>query len=110
MLGGARCALAKSVIEHREERIMDKDRVKGKLDDAAGRVKRQVGEWMGDTQAQVEGAAQQVKGKAENAWGKTKDAVRDAASERKSKDEASKDEARREQQMHDGNRKERDVA
>jgi uncharacterized protein YjbJ (UPF0337 family) len=57
---------------------MDKDRVKGKIDDAAGRAKRQVGEWTGDTKTQVEGAAQQVKGKVENAWGKTKDAVRDA--------------------------------
>ena len=56
---------------------MDKDRVKGKMDDAAGRAKRQVGEWTGDTKSQVEGAAQQVKGKVENAWGKTKDAVRD---------------------------------
>ncbi len=57
---------------------MDKDRVKGKLDDAAGRVKRQVGEWTGDSKTQAEGAAQQVKGKAENAWGKVKDAARDA--------------------------------
>jgi uncharacterized protein YjbJ (UPF0337 family) len=57
---------------------MDKDRVKGKIDDAAGRAKRQVGEWTGDTKSQVEGAAQQVKGKVENAWGKTKDAIRDA--------------------------------
>jgi len=57
---------------------MDKDRVKGAVDDAAGRVKRQVGEWTGDTQSQVEGAAQQVKGKAEKAWGTVKDAARDA--------------------------------
>ena len=57
---------------------MDKDRIKGKADDVAGRVKRQVGEWTGDTETQAEGAAQQVKGKVENAWGKTKDAVRDA--------------------------------
>jgi uncharacterized protein YjbJ (UPF0337 family) len=57
---------------------MDKDRVKGKMDDAAGRVKRQVGEWTGDSELQTEGAAQQVKGKVENAWGKAKDAVRDA--------------------------------
>jgi len=57
---------------------MDKDRVKGKLDDAAGRAKRQVGEWTDNSELQAEGAAQQVKGKAENAWGKTKDAVRDA--------------------------------
>jgi uncharacterized protein YjbJ (UPF0337 family) len=44
---------------------MDKDKVKGAIDDAAGRVKRQVGEWTGDTSAQAEGAAQQVKGKVE---------------------------------------------
>jgi uncharacterized protein YjbJ (UPF0337 family) len=62
---------------------MDKDRVKGKIDDAAGRAKRQVGEWTGDTKAQVEGAAQQVKGKVENAWGKTKDAVRDVKNDMK---------------------------
>jgi len=57
---------------------MDKDRVKGTVDDAAGRIKRQVGEWTGDTGAQVDGAAQQVKGKAEKAWGNVKDAARDA--------------------------------
>jgi len=57
---------------------MDKDRVKGAIDDVAGRAKRQVGEWTGDTNAQVEGAAQQLKGKAEKAWGNMKDAARDA--------------------------------
>lgn len=57
---------------------MDKDRVKGAVDDTVGRAKRQVGEWTGDTSAQAEGAAQQVKGKAEKAWGNVKDAVRDA--------------------------------
>jgi uncharacterized protein YjbJ (UPF0337 family) len=57
---------------------MDKDRVKGTIDDAAGRAKRQVGEWTGDTGAQVDGAAQQVKGKVEKAWGNMKDAARDA--------------------------------
>ena len=57
---------------------MDKDKVKGTIDDAAGRVKRQVGEWTGDTSAQVEGAAQQVKGKVEKAWGNIKDSARDA--------------------------------
>ena len=57
---------------------MNKDRVKGKLDDVAGRANRQVGEWTGDTKTQVEGAAQQVKGKVENAWGKMKDAAREA--------------------------------
>jgi len=41
-------------------------------------MKRQVGEWTGDTESEVEGAAQQIKGKAQNAWGKLKDATRDA--------------------------------
>ena len=57
---------------------MNKDTVKGTLNDAAGRMKRQAGEWTGDTNAQVEGAAQQVKGKAQKAWGNVKDAARDA--------------------------------
>jgi uncharacterized protein YjbJ (UPF0337 family) len=56
---------------------MDKDRIEGKVDDVKGRVKRQVGEWTGDTDMQVEGAADQVKGKTQNAWGKMKDAARD---------------------------------
>ena len=58
---------------------MDKDRVKGAVDDAVGRAKRQVGEWTGDTQTQAEGTAQQVKGKAEKAFGNVKDAIRDAS-------------------------------
>jgi len=60
---------------------MDKDRVKGAVNDAAGRAKRQVGEWTGDTNAQAEGAAQQIKGKAQKAWGEVKDAARDAKSQ-----------------------------
>ncbi len=56
---------------------MDKDRVKGAIDDSVGRAKRQVGEWTGDTKTQAEGAAQQVKGKAEKAWGNVKDSARD---------------------------------
>lgn len=58
---------------------MDKDRIKGKMEDAAGRIKRQAGEWTGDEKAQAEGLAEQAKGKARNAMGKAKDAVRDAA-------------------------------
>ncbi|HLY43615.1 MAG TPA: CsbD family protein [Terracidiphilus sp.] len=71
---------------------MDKDRVKGAVDDAAGRAKRQVGEWTGNTQTQAEGAAQQVKGKVEKTWGNMKDAARDAQDEAKKKQE---EEARR---------------
>jgi uncharacterized protein YjbJ (UPF0337 family) len=77
---------------------MDKNRVKGKLDDAAGRVKRQVGEWTGDSELQAEGTTQQVKGKVENAWGKAKDAVRDLGDEakRKTQDVRTRNETRNE--------------
>lgn len=60
---------------------MNKDNLKGTIDDAAGRAKRQVGEWTGDTKTQVDGAAQQVKGKVEKAVGNLKDAARNTKSE-----------------------------
>jgi uncharacterized protein YjbJ (UPF0337 family) len=62
---------------------MDKDRVEGKVKDAAGRVQRQVGEWTNDEEAQAKGTAKQVEGKVQNTWGKMKDAARDAADETK---------------------------
>lgn len=68
---------------------MNKDNVKGTMDDAAGRAKRQIGEWTGDTETQTEGATQQVKGKLEKAWGNVKDAVNGA-------DHGTKDELDRE--------------
>jgi uncharacterized protein YjbJ (UPF0337 family) len=58
--------------------IMDKDRVEGKVKDVAGRVERQVGEWTGDPEKQIEGAAKQAEGKVQNAWGKAKDAAKSA--------------------------------
>jgi uncharacterized protein YjbJ (UPF0337 family) len=62
---------------------MDKDRIKGKAKDIAGRVERQAGKWTGSEEHQVKGAAKQVEGKAQNAWGKMKDAGRDAIKPRK---------------------------
>jgi uncharacterized protein YjbJ (UPF0337 family) len=59
---------------------MNKDKVKGAMDDAIGRVKRQSGEWTGDVDKQVEGAGQQVKGKAEKVWGNIKDAAHNPSS------------------------------
>jgi uncharacterized protein YjbJ (UPF0337 family) len=58
---------------------MDKERIKGKAQDIAGRAERQVGEWTGNEKAQAEGMAKQVEGKARKAVGKMKDSVRDAA-------------------------------
>lgn len=65
---------------------MDKDRIKGKAEDVAGRIKRQAGEWTGDKEAQSEGAMDQLKGKARNAMGKMKDAARDAADDTRGED------------------------
>ena len=60
---------------------MNKERVKGAIDENVGSAKRHLGNLTGNTRTQVEGAVQQLKGKAETAVGKLKDAVRDANSE-----------------------------
>ncbi len=57
---------------------MDKDRIKGKMEDVGGRVERQVGEWTGDKKKQAEGMKHQVKGKVRNIAGQMKDAGREA--------------------------------
>jgi uncharacterized protein YjbJ (UPF0337 family) len=71
---------------------MDKERIKGKAEDVAGRVQRQVGEWTGDEKAQAKGLAKQAEGKVRNAVGKLKDSVRDAA------DESEQDRIKREEE------------
>lgn len=57
---------------------MNKQRVKGALDEMAGSAKRQFGNFTGNTGTQVRGAVQQAKGKTETAVGKLQDAVSDA--------------------------------
>ncbi|HEU5232862.1 MAG TPA: CsbD family protein [Terriglobales bacterium] len=65
---------------------MDKNRIKGKMDEIAGRAKRQAGEWTGDTQAQGQGTVDEIKGRAENAWGKVKDSARNVKDDMDKKD------------------------
>jgi uncharacterized protein YjbJ (UPF0337 family) len=57
---------------------MNRDQVKGAINEVVGSAKRAAGELSGNTRLQVKGMAQQVKGKVEGAWGKAKDTVRDA--------------------------------
>ncbi|HVZ18162.1 MAG TPA: CsbD family protein [Terriglobales bacterium] len=71
---------------------MDKDRIEGKTNDVAGRIKRQVGEWTGDENLQSEGALGQAKGKVQNTWGKVKDAARDASEDLKNRDHPEREE------------------
>ena len=75
---------------------MNSDDIKGTIDDAAGRAKRQVGEWTGDTKTQAEGAAQQVKGKAEKVVGNVRDAINDATGRKVERDSDIDDNANRE--------------
>jgi uncharacterized protein YjbJ (UPF0337 family) len=56
---------------------MDKDRLKGMVDHAKGKVKEWAGKATGDTKMHVEGKVDQVKGKAENAVGGARDAMRE---------------------------------
>ncbi len=65
---------------------MDKDRIKGKAKDISGRLERQAGEWTGNDENQVEGAAKQAEGKVQNAFGRAKDAVREKAEEAERRD------------------------
>ena len=60
---------------------MNKDRVKGTIDEVMGSAKRRAGELTDNTQLQVDGMVQQVKGKVENAWGNAKDVVHEANQE-----------------------------
>lgn len=75
---------------------MDKDELKGKAKDIAGRVERQAGEWTGNEEAVAKGAAKQAEGKLQNAFGKAKDALKkpsDAERDAEAEREAERDRA-----------------
>jgi uncharacterized protein YjbJ (UPF0337 family) len=55
---------------------MDKDRVKGAIDQVVGSTKHHVGNVIGDIRTQDEGTIQEIKGELETDAGKLKDAVR----------------------------------
>jgi uncharacterized protein YjbJ (UPF0337 family) len=76
---------------------MDKDEIKGKAKDVAGRVERQAGEWTGSEEHQAKGAMKQAEGKVQNIAGKAKDAIRKSNndSEREQETEIEREEDRR---------------
>jgi uncharacterized protein YjbJ (UPF0337 family) len=57
---------------------MNKDTVKGAVDQAVGSAKSHVGHLTGNTGTEVKGAVQQIKGQVESAVGHAKDAIHDA--------------------------------
>ena len=54
---------------------MDKEHVKGAVDNAAGKTKEAVGRAVGSKKLQTKGKVDQLKGAAHNAAGDVKDAV-----------------------------------
>jgi uncharacterized protein YjbJ (UPF0337 family) len=52
---------------------MDSDRIKGKMDEVKGDLKKKIGDVTGDKNLQGEGIVDKAKGKIENAFGKVKD-------------------------------------
>ena len=71
---------------------MDKDELKGKAKDIAGRVERQAGEWTDNEETQAKGTIKQGEGKLQNAFGKAKDALK-KPSDADRDDEAERDRA-----------------
>jgi uncharacterized protein YjbJ (UPF0337 family) len=58
--------------------VVGDDKVEGRVDQAAGKVKEGVGKVTGDESLEQQGKADQAKGDVEEGVGKLKDAVRDA--------------------------------
>lgn len=79
---------------------MNMDQVKGAVNEATGRTKRQVGEWTGNTGAQAEGAAQQVKGKVQKAWGNLKEVAHGSATQAAPEREPEAEKERERERIH----------
>ena len=56
---------------------MNRDELKGKMKDAAGRAERQAGEWTGNKEDEARGAGKQIEGKGQQMLGKVKQAGSD---------------------------------
>jgi len=80
---------------------MDRDKIKGKMEDIKGRMKRQAGEWTGDKKLQNEGTGEQIKGKAENAWGNVKEGARNMAHDARQGADRMKEEMKRDNTKRD---------
>ena len=56
---------------------MDKDRIKGSLEQAKGKIKEGVGKATGDSKLETEGKTDQFTGKVQNTIGGLKDKIRE---------------------------------
>ena len=58
---------------------MNKDQIKGRVEEATGKVKEVAGRIVGNEKLETEGLADQVKGKVQAGYGDTKENVKDKA-------------------------------
>jgi uncharacterized protein YjbJ (UPF0337 family) len=63
---------------------MNRDQIKGKLKDIAGKVQRKVGEATGSSSQQAKGAAKQVEGKVQKGVGDANESLKPAQRETRS--------------------------
>jgi uncharacterized protein YjbJ (UPF0337 family) len=66
----------------REEKRMDKDRIRGTFEQAKGKAKELFGKLTGDTKTESEGKAEKVTGKAQNTIGGVKDKAREMTNDK----------------------------
>lgn len=59
----------------KSERAMNKDQVKGRVNEAVGKAKEVAGKATGSTSTELKGTAQKVAGKTQAAYGDAKDKV-----------------------------------
>ena len=64
---------------------MNTEKVEGKFDQVAGKIKQGVGEAVGNQKLANAGAAEQVKGAAKETWGKAKDTAEVVREDQRSK-------------------------
>lgn len=56
---------------------MDKDKIKGKSNEMAGKARQAYGDMADDPEQRSEGESQEMKGKVQGAWGDMKDKAED---------------------------------
>ena len=58
---------------------MNQDQVKGVVNEAAGKVQKNVGKAVGSTTQQLKGIVKEIKGKAQKRLGDVKEAIKDSS-------------------------------
>ena len=58
---------------------MNEDQVKGVVNEAAGKVQKNVGKAIGSTTQQIKGIVKEIKGKAQKRLGDVKEAIKDSS-------------------------------